>query len=98
MGRRRFDHWMVELSVALGVRVPRYALWLFVHDCGLDPESLGKEDVAALCDDHLDRFLADRGEVLGARARRRLSRRCQRFDPRRPTPEEFMQRLGGDSV
>jgi hypothetical protein len=98
VGRRRFDYLVIEISVALGVRVPRYALWLFLHECGLDPEDLGRGDVEAFFDGHLERFLADRDEALGPRARRRLARRCLAFDPRHPTPEEFMERLGGERV
>lgn len=98
MGRRRFEHLVIELSVALGVRVPRYELWLTLHECGLDPEDLGREDVECFCAEHLDRFLAHGGWSLRPRARRRLVRICLGFDPRQPTPEEFMARLGGEQT
>jgi len=94
LGRRRFEHLYLELSVAVGARVPRYALWMSLHDSGSDPEQLEREDVIAFCDGHLDGFLAARGWHLAPRVRTALCRRLARFDPRHPTPEEFMARLG----
>jgi hypothetical protein len=98
VGRRRFDHLLIELSLALGVRVPRYPLWLFLRERGLDPEALGREDVSLFCHHYLDDALAILGETLGRRARRRLARRCLRYDPAQPSPEEFMARLGGEDA
>lgn len=94
MGRRRFDHLVVELSVALERRVPRYALWLELHERGVDPEQLGREDAIAFCREGLEAFLAARGWALGRRARRRLEREIARFQPALPTPYERMERFG----
>lgn len=90
MGRRRFDHLVIELSLALGRRVPRYDLWLRVHDNGLDPERLSRESAVSFCRGPLSRFLADHGLRLSGRARRRLERSVRRYDPALPTPYERM--------
>ena len=95
MGRRRFDHLIAELSVALGRLVPRYALWLRMHELGWDPERLAATQATAFVDGHLDAFLAQSGDSLTARAQKRLSRSVERFDPLQPTPYETMERLGG---
>lgn len=91
--RRRFDRLVIELSVELGEAVPRFPLWIFVHEQGLDPERLGRDELLGLCDGPLQRFLADRGRALPPRAERRLARRLARFDPRHPAPEEIFARL-----
>jgi hypothetical protein len=89
LARRRFDHLATELSVALGVRVPRHALWLASagHLDGAAPAS-------AFCCGPLDEFL--RGAQLpplDARARRRLRRAVERYDPARRAPEEILAGL-----
>jgi hypothetical protein len=94
VGRRCFDHLVGELSVALGLRVPRYALWLELHERGWDPERLGRTDAVAFCHGPLRDFLARRGWHLEPRRERQLLREVRRFDPRHPTPYEHMERLG----
>ncbi len=96
MRRRRFEHLIIELSLALGRRVERYPLWLALRECGFDPESLGASDVDRFCGAPLDAWLDERGWTLSDRRRRRLMRALRRFDPGQPTPEDFMRRLGGD--
>jgi hypothetical protein len=93
VGRRRFDQLWVELSVALGQRVPRYALWLRMHEHGWDPEDLSREGALAFCGAPLSGFLWERGLALGPRTRRRLERSVARFDPNVPTPCEVFARL-----
>ena len=90
-GRTRFDHLVAELSIAVGVLVPRYPLWLRLHELGQDPENLSVEAATAFCGAPARRFLAEQGYALGWRARRRLVRSVARFDPARPTPEELLE-------
>lgn len=90
--RRRFDHLVVELSVAVGCALPRYALWLYMCECGLNPEDLTREQAIAFCDAHVTGFLAERGLSLPIRARRRLLRAIERFDPSVLTPYERFAR------
>ena len=91
--RRRFDHFVTELSVAIGVRIPRYQLWLRMHEQGWDPDELTREEVVAFCGTSLSGFLAARGLHIRERARRRLQREMERYDPSLPTPYERMARL-----
>jgi hypothetical protein len=91
--RRRFDHFVVELSVAVGCMLPRYALWLRMRECGLDPEDLSREEALAFCDTPVTEFLAERGFALPPAVRRRLHRAIERFDPAVPTPEERFARI-----
>jgi hypothetical protein len=91
--RRRFDHLFTELSVAAGELVPRYALWLCVQELGWDPVRIEADEVVAFVDDHLDAFLAEHDLFVPPRARRRLRRSLRRFDPRRPAPEEILERI-----
>jgi hypothetical protein len=93
VGRRRFDQLWVELSVAVGQRVPRYALWLRLHEHGFDPEDLSCEHALAFCGAPLSGFLDERGLALALRTRRRLVRSVARFDPSVPTPCELFARL-----
>ncbi|MBW2274828.1 MAG: hypothetical protein JRG96_16290 [Deltaproteobacteria bacterium] len=95
MGRGRFDHLHVELSVAVGYLVPRYALWLRLKELGWSPEQLKRSQVIAFCDEHLQEFLAVHGGSLARRALARFQRRIRRFDPAHATPEETLARLGG---
>jgi hypothetical protein len=91
--RRRFDHLVVELSVAVGCVLPRYALWLRMRECGLNPEDLSKEEALLFCDVPVTAFLAERGLSLPIRARRRLLRAIQQFDPSVLTPYERFARI-----
>jgi hypothetical protein len=93
VSRRRFDHLAIELSVAAGVRVPRYALWLAFHEASLDPERLGREDVLAFCDGPMAPFLRSQGLRLAPHRARSLRRALARFDPRFPTPYERLAAL-----
>jgi hypothetical protein len=88
VGRRRFDHLALELSLALGQSVPRYALWLRLREEGFDPEALDRSQVLAFCADPLERFLEGMGLGLRPSCLRRLRRAVERFDPTRPTPYE----------
>jgi hypothetical protein len=87
--RRRFDHLAIELSVALGVAVPRHALWL------ASARHLASGDsAAAFCGAPLDAFLAsERLPELAAGERAPLRRAVARFDPARRTPEEILGAL-----
>lgn len=91
--RRRFDHLHAELSVALGVAIARYPLWLWLREHGCDPEYLTRSDVLAFCDRDLGEFLHARGAFLPPRQRGALRRRLARFDARSPTPEERLASL-----
>jgi len=94
VSRRLFDHLHAEISVHIGSRIPRYALWLRLHDCGHDPEALTPSEATAFCRGSLGSFLAQRGYDLDGRALHRLHRTVGRFDPERLTPYEHMARLG----
>ena len=88
MGRRRFDNLHIELSVALGVAVPRFELWIELHKYGIDPERLTREDTMAFCDGPLESYLHRCGLSLRPRALRRLCRKVRKYDPAIPTPYE----------
>ena len=90
MGRRRFDHLVVELSLATGHMIPRYDLWLDLHENGRNPEHLTRRAVLEFCEGPLAAFLAARGLLLAPRAARRLRRAVDRFDPSLPTPDEHL--------
>jgi hypothetical protein len=91
--RRRFEHLVVELSLELDALVPRYRLWLALHEQGLDPDALTREDLLAFCAGPIDGFLRAHGLRLRDRARRRLLATLARFDPRHPTPYERVARI-----
>ena len=93
MRRRRFDHLILEISLALNQNLPRYPLWLAFKELGMDPEYLTREAVVEFCDEHLAGFLADLGHSLPRRRIRRLQRAVARFDPALPTPYERMARI-----
>lgn len=85
----------MELSVAVGRLIPRYALWLHLKELGWSADHLSRSQAIVFCNEHLEGFLAARGEILAGRRLRQLLRRVRRFDPVRPTPYETMARLGG---
>ena len=93
MARRRFDHLVLEISLAVGERVPRHPLWRRLHELGWNPERLSAQATISFCGAPLTRFLADHGLALRARARRRLERNLRRYDPAIPTPYERMARI-----
>jgi len=91
--RRRFDHLMLELSLAANQNVPRYPLWLAFKEAGANPDLLSRDAVLAFCDEHLPGVLARLGVILSPRQARRLRRIVARFDPALPTPYERMARI-----
>jgi len=91
--RRRFDHLIIEISLALDRNLPRYPLWLDFKERGMDPEYLTREAVIAFCDERLPEFLAQLGYRVPPRRLRRLRRAVARFDPSLPTPYERMARI-----
>gem|GEM_PF-1048431 len=91
--RRRFDHLVMELSVAVGCVLPRYALWLRMRESGINPEALSREEALAFCDAPVTAFLGERGLALPIRARRRLLRAIERFDPSVLSPYERFARI-----
>ena len=93
MGRRRFDHLFVEICVAVGRPVPRYPLWLELHDLGWDPEDLSRRSALTFCEGPLGSFLSQRGLHLSPRSARRLQRAVRRYDPTVATPEERLARI-----
>ena len=94
VSRRLFDHLHAEISVHVGTRIPRYALWLRLHDLGHDPEALKPPEATAFCREDLGAFLAQRGLDLDGRVLHHLHRTVSRFDPEQLTPYEHMLRLG----
>ena len=88
MARTRFDHLATEVSVAVGARIPRYPLWLRLHDLGSDPEDLSRDQAVDFCEGALVHFLVDHGFWLSPRARRKLVKIVSRFDPDRPSPSD----------
>ncbi len=92
-GRRRFDHLVTELSVAIGAKIPRYDLWLRIHEYGWNPDQLTRGEAVSFCGVPLSSFLATRGLRLRASRQRQLKREMQRFDPSMPTPYQRVERL-----
>jgi len=78
----------MELSVALGVAVPRFDLWMELHEWNIDPERLTREETIAFCEGLLESFLHERGLFLRPRALRRLCRKVAKYNPIIPTPYE----------
>lgn len=95
VSRKLFNHLFIELSVSIGKRVPRYALWLELHDLGWDPESLQVTEALAFCDGPMEAFLTNRGMRISRRAHKRLRKDLANFDPSRPLPQEIFERLCG---
>jgi hypothetical protein len=90
MQRRYFEHLYNEICVAVNRRVSRYDLWLLVWDGGGDPDDLTRSQARDFVENRLSALLLEEGTSLRPRARRRLERRILRFDPRHPTPEEWL--------
>lgn len=90
MSRRYFEHLYNEISVAVGRRISSYALWLLVWESGGDPDQLSPEHARVFVENHLPSLLAEEGCPLEGRARKRLEKRLLRFDPRHPTPAEWL--------
>jgi len=90
MHRRYFEHIYVEICVAVNRRISRYDLWLRLGDGGGDPDELTCTEARHFVDHGLSAVLAEEGAAISDRARCRLERRILRFDPRHPTPEEWL--------
>ena len=78
--------------MAVGRSLPRYSLWLRLREQGFDPERLTREQALAFCRGGLPAFLHEHRLALSGRAARRLERAVADFDPRRPTPAEWLAR------
>jgi hypothetical protein len=89
--RQRFDHLVEAISLAVGVPIPRYRLWLRFHDHGCDPETITANMAVAFCDGPLKSFLAEEGLRIGNWARRQLRKEVMHYDPQVVRPED---RLG----
>lgn len=89
-GRRYLDWIHVEISLALDRRVSRYALWLALWDQGGDPDQLSRDEARRFVEAGLTPFLESQNASLNSRAQRRLAGRILRFNPRFPTPEEWL--------
>ncbi len=90
MKRRYFEHLYTEICVALDRRISRYELWLLLWEGGGDPDELTHAQTRYFLENNLSVILAEEGSTLGIRARRRLESKILRFDPQRPTPEEWL--------
>jgi len=93
MNRRRFDHFVTELSVLLDRRVARFSLWQAVSEAGYDPERWSGADAERFCATWLPRWLRAQGLLLAEPKLARLGRRLRRFNVALPTPEEHFARL-----
>ena len=94
MSRRMFDHLFAEISVSVGVPVPRYELWLRVHDLGCRPDDMTRDDALRFLDEPLDGFLSEHARPLSSRDHGRLRRQIARFNPEHPTPYERFESWG----
>lgn len=90
MSRRYFEHLYTEICVAVNRRVSRYGLWLLVWEAGGDPDDLTREQARVFVEHHLSSLLSEEGLRLEGRPRKRLEKSILRFDPRYPTPEEWL--------
>ena len=97
MERRRFDHLMLEISLALNRNLPRYPVWLAFKEMGAEPDLPTREQVVAFCEGSLAALLAQLGHALTPRQQRRLVRAVARFDPALRTPYEHMERFGSST-
>jgi hypothetical protein len=94
LNRRLFDHLFAEISVAAGIRLPRYALWLALHDLGSNPDSMTTDQALAFIDGAMPSFLRQRGLAVPPRTSRRLRKRIAKFAPGHPTPSERLESWG----
>jgi hypothetical protein len=95
MNRRRFDHFVTELSVLLDRRIARFSLWQAVSEAGYDPERWSGADAQRFCAIALPRWLRNHGLLVSEAKLARLGRRVRSYDPTLLTPEEHFARLGG---
>lgn len=94
MEHRYFEFLYAEICVAVGRRVSRYDLWLLVWETGGDPGDLSRRQVERFIEGGLETLLIEENARLAPRVLRRLCQRLLAFDPRFPTPEEWLARLG----
>lgn len=87
--RKRFDHLVQEITLAVGQEIPRYRLWLRLHEHGCDPEVLTARMAVAFCDGPLASFLAAEGLKIRWMARRRLREAVAYFDPMVHSPDSL---------
>jgi hypothetical protein len=85
--RIRFNQLVAEISRLLGRALPRYGLWLRLHELGYDPETLSRRECLRFCERELESFLGERGLALPARAQRRLLRTFGGDVPPPPSPQ-----------
>lgn len=90
MRRRRFNHLLSELSLAVGAPIPRFQLWMELHEYGWDPELLTRDAAIAFCQAPVHTFLASRRLRLSARASRILRRRIAQYDASAREPEDHL--------
>jgi hypothetical protein len=95
MNRRRFDHFVTELSVLLDRRIARFSLWQAVSEAGYDPERWSGAEAERFCATALPRWLRCQGLPVQEPKLVRLGRRLHSYDPSLLTPEEHFARLGG---
>ncbi len=93
MRHLRFERLYRALCDELFVRLPRYRLWLALHELGVHPERIDPVGVMRFLDEGLDDFLRAHGVAVSPRRARRLRRRMARFDPSHPSPEERLTAL-----
>ena len=74
--------------MAVGQEIPRYRLWLRLHEHGCDPETLTARMAVAFCDGPLAGFLAEQGLKIRWMARRQLREAVAYFDPTPQRPED----------
>ena len=86
MRRKRFNQLVAELSGLLGRALPRYGLWLRLHELGYDPEALSQRECLRFCERDLESFLGEQGLALSTRAQRRLRRALGGDVPFPPSP------------
>lgn len=91
MQRRYFEHLYKEICVVLGRRISRYDLWLMVWESGGDPDDLTPLQARRFVEAGLGRLLREEGARLPLRDHTRLASRILHFDPRFPTPEEWLE-------
>lgn len=93
MGRRVFNRLVVEISLAVRHCVSRRALWVYLHELGVDPAQMSAKDAAALCGPPLRRFLAAQGIRLEPAELHKLELQLRRINPYRPDPYDRLEPL-----
>lgn len=91
MGRRVFNRLVVEVSLAVGHFISRYALWVYMHEHDFDPEQMTSKDAARFCGVPLRRFLAEQGVRLDPGGLQRLERQIRRINPYRADPYDRVE-------